>query len=80
METTLRMRRCGMDRSLDGYVFADRKHAHLWLSQSFIDRAQIVLEEVEVGPLRTCPRCGGLGHRQDVKLIRRLSAEEVANV
>lgn len=79
-ETTIRMRRCGGESTLDGYVFADHAHAHQWLSQSYVDRAKIQLEEVEVGPITRCRRCGGAGSYQSVKIIRKLTPDEVQNV
>lgn len=75
--TTIRMLRCGVDRTLDGYIFTDRAHARLWLSQAFCKGADIRLEEVELGPIMRCARCGGTGHRQDVKRGRSLTLDEV---
>jgi hypothetical protein len=79
MNETIRIRRCA-DSTLNGYVFSDRQHAHEWLRQPCVDRTKIELEEVEIGALMPCPRCGGSGYRLDVKLIRRLTAEEALNV
>ena len=79
MTKTNRMRRA-TERTLDGYIFTDRAHAREWLRQPFVDMAGIQLEEVEVGPLVPCPRCGGSGHRRDVRVIRRLTTEEALNV
>jgi hypothetical protein len=78
MSTTIRMRRCGADQTLNGYIFSDHKHAREWLSQSFVNLAEVMLEEVEVGPTMPCQRCGGSGSHRVVKPGRRLSAEEVA--
>lgn len=76
---TIRMRLSG-ERTLDGYIFTDLAHAHQWLSQAFVERDKIQLDEVEVGPWMPCPRCGGDGHRRDVKLVRRLTPEEVLHI
>lgn len=77
---TIRMRRCGMDSTLNGYVFADRTHAHRWLSQPFVDRSKVELDEVLVSPPRQCRSCGGSGYHQDTRLVRRLTNEEVLHV
>jgi len=76
MTTTIRMRRCGPDHTLDGYIFTNHDHARAWLSQPFVNMDEIVLEEIEVGPLMRCRHCNGTGHRQDTKIVRRLTAEE----
>ena len=65
------------DRTLDGYIFTDREHARQWLSQVCIKRDEVRLEEVAVGPVMCCPRCGGSGVRQDVKLLRKITIEEL---
>lgn len=76
-EITIRMKRCGIDNTLHGYVFSDRAHARQWLAGYTSESAGFQFEEVQVGPLMPCPRCGGAGHRQDVKAIRRLTFAEV---
>ena len=58
--------------------FSDWQHARSWLAQPFIKRDEVQLEEVAVGPLIGCPRCGGSGWRQDVKPIRKLTIDEVS--
>lgn len=73
---TIRMKQCGVDRTLAGYVFTDRAHARLWLSQPFVHRDDVLLEEVEAGPWQPCQRCG-VGHTRVVKLIRRLSIDDL---
>lgn len=78
--TTIRMRRCGMDRTLDGYVFSDMAHARQWLSQGFVRRAEIQLEEVTVEPPKRCPRCDGAGHLDVVRFLRKLTPQEIADI
>lgn len=77
---TYRMVRVGDENTLNGYVFTDKRHAHEWLSQGFVDRTKIVLDEVQVGPLMPCRQCGGSGFQQHVKKIRRLTEAEVFHV
>lgn len=74
-QTTIRMRRCGPDRTLDGYVFSDRDHARRWLSQEFVN-GDVDLDEVQVGPLIKCRSCQGSGFRQDIRTLGRLTIEE----
>ncbi len=79
-QTTIRIRRYGSDSTLNGYIFSSRSHARQWLSQSFVRRREIQLDEVDVGLFMPCRRCGGSGHNRQVRLVRRLTAEEVLNV
>jgi len=53
--------------TLNGYVFCDRNHARTWLSQSFVDRDEIMLEEVTVSPIHRCQKCNGTGSLQSIK-------------
>jgi hypothetical protein len=76
-KTSIRMARCGFDRTLDGYVFSDLAHARLWLSQSFVVATGVVLDEVEIGPLLRCKRCDGSGFHQTTRSIRPLTVREV---
>ena len=71
------MRRCAIDQTLHGYVFCDRTHARKWLGQYAEQADRFSLEEVEVGPLMPCPRCGGHGYRQDVKVVSKVTYAEV---
>lgn len=73
--TTIRMRRCGSDRTLNGYVFSDRDHARRWLSQEFV-KGDVDLDEVQMGPLVQCRSCQGSGFRQAMKVLGRLTIEE----
>lgn len=75
-ELTVRMRRCGPDRTLNGYVFTDMAHARQWLSQEFV-KGDVDLDEVEIGPIVRCRSCNGSGFRQDQKMRGRLTLEEV---
>lgn len=78
--TTIRLRRYEGESTLNDYIFTDAAHAHQWLSQVWVERGKVHLDVVVVGPFMPCPRCGGDGHRRDVKLVRRLTAEEVLHV
>lgn len=76
--TTIRMRICDGDRTLNGYIFANRDHARQWLSQPFMADKKVQLEEVEVGPMTKCSRCGGSGiHPARVKVLREITIKEV---
>lgn len=80
-KTTIRMlrrrRRGDTFRDMDGYVFTDMAHARLWLSQAFVADYDIsTLEIVEVGESKGCPRCGGTGHTQSIRSVRKLSVSE----
>lgn len=73
--TTFRMHQRG--NTLDGYVFADRRHALEWLSAQCVDPTQIMLEPVTVGELHRCSMCSGTGFRQSVKVAgERIRADE----
>lgn len=76
MTRSIRMLRCDPDDTLNGYVFTDFAHARAWLRQSFVDRYETKLEEVEVGEPRRCRTCGGSGVRQTIKAVRKLSVDE----
>lgn len=77
--TTIRMKRCGVDSTLHGYIFSDRSHARQWLSAFIDDADSFRLEEVEVGPLMKCGACG-IVHRQSVKVVRQVTFAEALNV
>lgn len=73
-ERSIRMVRS--PHGVNDYVFTDMDHARKWLTQAFVMRDDIVLEEVDVGPLCKCRTCGGAGFRQTIKPIRRLTVQE----
>ncbi len=47
--------------TLNGHIFKDRKSAIAWLSQDWVDRSRITMEEVDIFPARSCPMCKGTG-------------------
>jgi hypothetical protein len=76
MTRTIRLIPRNKHDTLLGYVFTNFQHAREWLSQEIIDKEAYSLEEVEAGPIERCPRCGGSGTTQVVKVMRRLTARE----
>lgn len=76
MTRTIRLIPRERGSTLHGYVFTDPEHAREWLSMPIIDGGDYVLQEVEAGPLEKCPRCGGSGTLQTVKVLRTLSVAE----
>ena len=73
--------RTGPDVDLEGYLFADEKHARRWLSQPLARNAEYYLEKVEIsGDDATCPYCQGSGWQPRVfKVLGRMTAEEFLN-
>ena len=72
--TTVRMKRAP-EATLDGYVFSDDEHARTWLRP--YRGMDVVLERVRVGPLKSCPRCGGAGHTQKIEKVSDLTLQEL---
>lgn len=64
------------DHTSNGYIFTDMKHARDWLTQKFVRPAEISLEEVAVGELVRCRHCDGIGYKQSVRPVRKLSVGE----
>lgn len=49
------------DGTLDGYAFADRDHAHTWLSQAHIKDGQYaIVEATAYASSRRCGCCGAI--------------------
>lgn len=77
MTASVRLRvRANGDRTLQGYVFTDRRHAREWLTQAWVKPEDFTLESVEVGESCRCTRCGGSGFVQTMKTTGKMTVQE----
>jgi hypothetical protein len=76
MVRTLKLIERARYSTLTGYLFTDREHARVWLTQKWVKPGRFTLQEVEVGPMVRCKRCGGTGYHQTVERVRDLTVEE----
>ena len=74
--TTVWMERCGIDRSLDGYVFSSWEHARSWLRQYAAQSDKFTLKEARVTEA-ACRYCRGSGFKQSIEAVRAVPFAEV---